>query len=203
MPLKVDTVIASSLNTSTLVVNGADDCSTSSQLFENFPFIVQPTFTKTCTQITNTIQGGAPNLKGYKLAGSAILLGDTSYETYLGTIRIINGTLNMSFPISWKVSGSVFWVVPGFEPVLITEPLSRINRGWDSNGGTILIESDFVNFYGFDGDDLIIDVVLFVDVSELAPNPLVGDLELYVSFELETLISDNQEAVYTYEEFLP
>ena len=56
MPLKVDTVIANSLNTSTLVINGADDCSTSSQLFENIPFIVQPTFTKTCTQITNTIQ---------------------------------------------------------------------------------------------------------------------------------------------------
>ena len=46
MPLKVDTVIANSLNTSTLVINGADDCSTSSQLFENFPFIVQPTFNK-------------------------------------------------------------------------------------------------------------------------------------------------------------
>ena len=200
MPLKVDTVIANSLNASTLVVNGADDCSTSSQLFENLPFIVQPTFTKTCTQITNTIQGGAPNLKGYKLAGSTVLLGDTSYETYLGTIRIINGTLNMSFPISWKVSGSVFWIT---EPVLITEPLGRINRAWDSDGQSILIESDFVNFYDFDGDDLIIDVVLFVDVSELAPNPLVGDLELYVSFELETLIFDNQEVVYTYEEFLP
>ena len=199
MPLKVDTVIANSLNTSTLVINGADDCSTSSQLFENIPFIVQPIFTKTCTQIINTIQGGAPNLKGYKLAGSTVLLGDTSYETYLGTIRIING-LNMSFPISWKVSGSVFWIT---EPVLITEPLGRINRGWDSDGQSILIESDFVNFYDFDGDDLIIDVVLFVDVSELAPNPLVGDLELYVSFELETLIFDNQEVVYTYEEFLP
>jgi hypothetical protein len=203
MPLKVDTVIAGSLNASTLVINGADVCSTSSVLFENIPFIVQPTFTKTCTQITNTIQGGAPNLKGYKLARSAVLYGDTSYETFLGTIRIINGTLNISFPILWKVSGSVFWEDPSFEPVLITEPLGRINRGLDSNGGTILIESDFVNFYDFDGDDLIIYVVLFVGVSELAPNPLVGDLELYVSFELETLIFDNQEVVYTYEEFLP
>lgn len=198
MPLKVDSVISSSVNTQTILVNGVDTCKTTAPIYDVFPFQVFPTLTETCTTIVNSVTtGGAPNLKGYKVSAVVQLDGDTGYGEYFGTLRIVNGATIPVIGPTLKTTGNVRWF-SNAAPVLVTEPLGLINRGWDTDGASIYIESQLVGFYGNDGDDLLIDLVLFVGESDLSPNPLVGDLEVTISIETEFTVFEGQSVTLEY-----
>lgn len=198
MPLKVDSLISNSVNATTIVQNGTELCPTiTTQVYYDEPFIITPKLEQTCIKIQDTSENGL-NLKGYKVVGSVILNGDTSYFIYLGTLIIKNGNLAPVIPPSFKTSGTVAWFPSA--PAFVTESLGLINRGWDTNGDTIYIQTDFVNFINTNGDDLLIDVLLNVGESDLNPTPLVSDLEVTISFEVEFFLFENQEVTL---EFLP
>jgi len=192
MPLNVDNI-----KTNTLIVNGADMCNTSSQVLPYPPFIVEPTFTRSCTKLTDT-SGNGLNYQGWKLNGSIGLGGSNGYEEYLGTVRIKNGnTLPFGFfgEIPYNISGSVWWNSNfTLNGDLVNEPLSVINRGYDSvNEDTIYIESTFLQFFNTDGDDLLIDFVLFVFPAGAFPTPVNATINVGITFEIEVLVLDNVE----------
>lgn len=190
MPLKVDSVISSSVSTQTILVNGVDTCKTTAPIYD-YPYQIFPTLTETCTTIVNSGTSGTPNLKGYKVSASVQLEGDTSYFEYFGTLRIVNGATIPVIAPSLKTIGTVRWF-DGGGPVFTTEPLGLINRGWDTDGSPVYIETQLVGFYGNDGDDLLIDLVLFVEESQLSPNPLAANLEVTISIETEFTVFDFQ-----------
>jgi hypothetical protein len=203
MPLNVDL-----LNTGSLSVNGADMCKVSTPVFDIFPWPIFPKFEKTCTEVRDT-SGQGLSLQGYKITGAIQNFGDTSYENYLGTIRVKNGN-NFSFPylaaeLPFKSTGFVTYYPDSFGDISASNVLGFVNKAWDStNDYTVYFETEFVQFVSFeiDGNDLLIDIVSFSDVSDLNIDP-VSVMEYVMSFELELLLPNSVEISYEYIEFLP
>ena len=196
MPLNVDNI-----KTNTLIVNGGNMCEISSPVFDIFPWLIFPKFEKTCTEVKDT-SGQGLNFQGYKITGAIQNFGDTGYDNYLGTIRIKNGYLNQSVEIPFKSNGLVSYY-PVIEDVLISNPLSTVNKAWDSdNEYAVYFDTEFVQFISQDGDDLLIDIVNFSYDSVLNVDP-VSVMEFTMSFELELLVLNSFEISYEYIEFLP
>ena len=196
MPLNVDNI-----KTNTLIVNGGNMCEISSPVFDIFPWLIFPKFEKTCTEVKDT-SGQGLNFQGYKITGAIQNFGDTGYDNYLGTIRIKNGYLNQSVEIPFKSNGLVSYY-PVIEDVLISNPLSTVNKAWDSdNEYTVYFDTEFVQFITQDGDDMLIDIVNFSYDSDLNVDP-VSVMEYAMSFELELIVLDSFEISDEYIEFLP
>ena len=197
MPLKVDSVISSSVSTQTILVNGVDTCKTTAPIYDVYPFQIFPTLTETCTTIVNSVTTeGAPNLKGYKVSTIVQLECDTSYGEYFGTLRIIGGATGLVIGPTLKTIGNVRWFSSD-APIFTTEPLGLINRGWDTGGSPVYIETELTSFYGNDGDDLLIDLVLFVNKSSLGAISM-GNLEVTISIETEFTVFEGQSVTLEY-----
>jgi len=197
MPLNVDL-----LNTGSLSVNGADMCKVSTPVFDIFPWPIFPKFEKTCTEVRDT-SGQGLNFQGYKITGAIQNFGDTSYENYLGTIRIKNGN-NLPFAqLPFKSTGFVTYYPDFFGDISVSNVLSVVNKAWDSdNNYTVYFETELVQFTSVDGNDLLIDIVSFSYESDLNVDP-VSVIDYIMTFEFELLLPNSSEISYEYIEFLP
>jgi hypothetical protein len=199
MPLNVDNI-----KTNTLIVNGGNMCEISTPVLDIFPWIAFPKFEKTCTEVRDT-SGQGLNYQGYKITGAIQNLEDTGYENYLGTIRVKNGNINM-YPtqIPFKSNGMITYYPDQFiGTIFVSNPLSTVNKAWDGdNEYSVYFDTEFVQFYSEDGDDLLIDIVNFSYASDLNVDP-VSVMDYIMSFELELLVLNSFEISYEYIEFLP
>jgi hypothetical protein len=199
MPFVIDKISAESLS-----VNGADMCKIETPIFDIFPWPMFPKFQRTCTEVKDTSNQGL-NYQGYKITGAIENFGSNDYTNYLGTIRVKNGNINM-YPtqIPFKSNGMITYYQDSIMgTVSVSSPLSAVNKARDGdNGYSVYFDTEFVQFYSEDGDDLLIDIVNFSYESNLNVDP-VSVMDYIMSFELELLTINSFEISYEYIEFLP
>lgn len=160
-------------------------------IFEEYPYIILPSMVESCTFIENTTTAPFPfaypsNLQGWKIGGAIQLDGETSYAYPIGTITIPNSLTGLN--LSWKITGSVTYSDTIFGNIAVTNALGLFNNIADSAGGSSYCQIYFVEFPTVVGDNLEIDIVMFVDQTSISP--VVGDMEGRVSFEYEFLVEE-------------
>jgi hypothetical protein len=173
----------------TVIDSSNSDCESAykTNIFENYPYAIEPSMLKTCTSIEQIGNGMFPlgeKLQTYKIGGALSLSDESSADIiYLGTID------NLNFSIPWKLSGSVDAYDDNFgtyiQSALATGAfMTDLSTGLTVSTGLVSILTEY--FPG--GMDLYL--VYFANT--------LNNIEATISFEFEfaTLASDNPVFIF-------
>ena len=160
-------------------------------VYDTYPYIITPTFSKSTAKVIDEISGAT--YVGYKIQGQIELDGATSYLEYLGTVTIKDGVAVPDLGLNWKSTGTVQF---SQGPIITIQPLSAINSAEDTGATTTSVQISFISVPSVIGNDVLVDTFINVSPIALVPPP-VGNVELIVSFELETLVLEGLNLSFT------
>jgi hypothetical protein len=158
-------------------------------ILDTLPYVITPGLNKTATKVIDPTSG--LTLEGWKVEGSILLQGNSSYAEYLGTITIKN--YNSSPYFSFNTTGTVSYdtTIPNITGF---EPLGLFNSALIGGVGDYA-QFAFTTTTTVVGTDLLIDIELYA-----GPAPMttaLGNLEAVVSFKIETLIQEGLDVTFS------
>ena len=90
---------------------GCNDNVYNTGIFDEYPWIIQPTMVPSCTKINDYPvfpTAFASNLEGYKIVGTTFMYDQAYYVEYIGTVEITDeGSFSGFGLLPWKTSGTV------------------------------------------------------------------------------------------------